>query len=110
MPYDDRDDDSLDDLDISLRRHGRGGGRDIPNYLTQAILVTLCCCLPLGIVAIINAAQVNGYLASGNYEAARQSSDEARKWSTIGLALGIAGWIIVVGLRVLVASRPGGRF
>jgi hypothetical protein len=100
MPYDDHDDDDLDDLDISMRRH-RGGGRDIPNYLTQAILLTLCCCPPLGIVAIVNAAQVNGYLANGNFEAARRSSDEARKWSTIGCVLGIVFWVFVCGLRFL---------
>src|SRR5438093_12052328 len=31
----------------------------VPNYLIQAILVTLCCCLPFGIPAIVYAAQVN---------------------------------------------------
>jgi hypothetical protein len=108
MAYNDRDDDNLDDLDISTGRGG--GGRDIPNYLTQSILVTLCCCLPLGIVAIINAAQVNGYIASGNYEAARQASDQAKKWSTIGAVLGIIGTVIWVVLQVLVESNRPGRF
>jgi len=54
MPRDDRD----DDLDISI---GRQEGREpeIPSYLTQAILVTLCCCQLFGIVAIVFAAQVS---------------------------------------------------
>ena len=34
----------------------------VPNYLVQSILVTLFCCLPFGIVAIVYAAQVNGKL------------------------------------------------
>ena len=34
----------------------------IPNYLVQAILVTIFCCLPFGIVSIVYAAQVNGKL------------------------------------------------
>ena len=38
----------------------------IPNYLVQAILVTLCCCLPFGIVAIVYAAQVNSKLDRGS--------------------------------------------
>jgi hypothetical protein len=97
MPYDDRDDDNLEDLDISIR--GRRG-RDIPNYLTQAILLTLCCCPPIGIVAIVNAAQVNGYLATENYEAARHASDQAKRWSTIGLVLGIVVWVFVIGLQI----------
>lgn len=110
MPYDDHDDDNIDDLDVSMRRRGGGGG-DIPNYLTQAILVTVCCCLPLGIVAIIHAAQVNGYIASGNYEAARQASDQAKKWSTIGAVVGIILTVIGVAIQILAeANRPGVRF
>jgi Interferon-induced transmembrane protein. len=37
----------------------------IQNYLVQSILVTLCCCMPAGIVAIIYAAQVNVSLYDG---------------------------------------------
>jgi len=37
----------------------------VPNYLVQAILCTICCCLPFGIVAIVYAAQVNGKVAGG---------------------------------------------
>jgi Interferon-induced transmembrane protein len=32
-------------------------GSNIPSYLPQAILSTICCCLPFGIVAIVYAAQ-----------------------------------------------------
>ena len=31
----------------------------IDNWLWQSIVVTICCCLPLGIVGIVFAAQVN---------------------------------------------------
>ena len=37
----------------------------VPNHLVWAILSTLFCCLPLGIVSIVFAAQVNGKLAAG---------------------------------------------
>ena len=57
-----------------------GGGGDVPNYLVQSILVTLCCCLPFGIVAIVSAAKVNGLLASGDYEGAVKASEDAKKW------------------------------
>jgi Interferon-induced transmembrane protein len=85
MAYDDRDDEIDDELDIRKPRH-RG---DVPSYLVQAILVTLCCCLPFGIVAIVHAAKVNGFLASGNYEQAVRASDEAKKWCAIALVLGL---------------------
>lgn len=52
----------------------------IPSYMTQAILVTLFCCMPFGIPAILNASKVSSSLASHNYEEARESSIKARKW------------------------------
>jgi len=51
---------------------------NIPTYLAQAILCTLFCCLPFGIVAIIQAAQVNGKLSAGDYAAAQKASAERR--------------------------------
>jgi len=41
----------------------------------QAILCTLFCCLPFGIVAIVFAAQVDGKLAAGDYNGAVYSSN-----------------------------------
>ena len=38
----------------------------VPNYLVQAILTTLFCCLPLGIVSIVFATQVNSKLSVGD--------------------------------------------
>ena len=38
----------------------------VPNNLVWAILSTLFCCLPAGIVSIVYAAQVNGKLAAGD--------------------------------------------
>ncbi len=61
----------------------------VENYLVWAILVTICCCLPFGIVAIVYAAQVNGYFQAGNYEAAVNASNNARTWCIIGLIAGI---------------------
>ncbi len=67
----------------------------IPNYLVQSILVTLCCCLPLGIVAIIFSTQVNQKLAAGDYAGAMEASRNAKKWSLIGLISGIVVNVIV---------------
>ena len=38
----------------------------IPNHLVEAILVTLCCCVPLGIPAIVYGAQVGPKVAAGD--------------------------------------------
>lgn len=68
-----------------------GGGSlpagSVPNYLVQAILLTICCCPPFGIVAIVYAAQVNGLLQSGDVAGAKQASASAKMWCWIALAL-----------------------
>ena len=64
------------------------------NNMLWAILSTLFCCLPLGIVAIINAAKVDGLYRSGDYSGAQEAADNAKKYALYGLVLGII-WIVV---------------
>ena len=60
----------------------------IENYLVPAILITLCCCQPAGIVAIVYAAQVNSKLAGGDIAGARESARLAKIWSWVGFGCG----------------------
>jgi len=64
-----------------------------------AILSTIFCCLPLGVVSIVFAAQVNSKYQVGDYAGAMDASRKAKTWalaSTLtGLILGIL-WLIVV--------------
>lgn len=73
----------------------------VPNYLVQAILATLCCCLPLGIVSIVFAAQVNGKLQAGDYAGAVQASKNAKLWAWIALGGGLLVGVIYVALVML---------
>lgn len=66
---------------------------NVPNYLAPAILTTLFCCLPFGIVSIVYAAQVNGKLAAGDRPGALQSSQTAKTWAWISFGFGIAFWL-----------------
>ena len=66
----------------------------MPNYLVQSILITLCCCMPAGIVAIIYAAQVNTKLAAGDFMGAQASARLAKIWSWVGFGAGILLGII----------------
>lgn len=70
----------------------RSGDPDVPNYLVQAILVTILCCLPFGIVAIVFAAQVNGRLAAGDIAGARRASANAKTWAWVSFGVG-AGFV-----------------
>ena len=73
----------------------------IPNYLVQSILVTLCCCLPAGIVAIVFAAQVDGKVALGDLETARRYSRQAYLWSWISFGSVFAIYAVVALLMFL---------
>lgn len=52
--------------------------------LVWAILCTVMCCLPLGIVAIIKATSVEKLWAEGRYEEAEKASKDAKKFALIG--------------------------
>ncbi len=75
------------------------------NWLVESILVTLFCCLPFGIVGIINAANVNSKYDAGDIEGALRASAEAGKWTKIGFWVGIA---VVVLYLALIALGVGG--
>jgi hypothetical protein len=69
------------------------------NWLVESILVTLFCCLPFGIVGIVNAAQVNSKYAAGDYAGAENASREAGKWVKIGFWVGL-GVVILYCIAV----------
>ena len=73
----------------------------IPNYLVQAILVTFFCCLPLGIVSIVFAAQVNTKAAAGDIQGALAASKQAKTFAWIAFGIGIAGIVIYGIIMVL---------
>src|SRR5215211_5694187 len=72
---------------------GTGTPASVPNYLVLAI-ISLFCCLPLGIAAVVFAARVNGQVQAGDIQGALDSSRKAKLLSYIGLGLGLA-WIII---------------
>lgn len=71
--------------------------QSVPNYLAHAILVTLFCCLPLGVVAIVYAAKVDGLVAAGDYAGAVAASESAKKWCWASF-LSIAALMLVYAL------------
>ncbi len=60
------------------------------NYLVESILVTIFCCLPLGIVF---ASQVNSKYDAGDYAGAASTSKQAKQFMLWGL---IAGVVVLV--------------
>jgi hypothetical protein len=66
-----------------------GPAERVPNYLVQSILVTVFCCLPFGIPAIVYSAQVNTKLQAGDVAGARESSRKAKMWGWISFGVGL---------------------
>lgn len=58
-------------------------------YLILSIISTLCCCIPLGIVAIIYSAKTSSLLAGGRQDEARKAAKTAKIWIIIAFAVGI---------------------
>lgn len=76
-------------------------------WLAESILATLCCCLPLGIVGIINATKVDSLYLSGDYEQALIHSNNARKWTLFAFFFAIGGWIVyllILGVFALLSN------
>lgn len=71
------------------------------NWLIESILVTIFCCLPLGIVGIIHATKVESLWNTGQHDAAIKSSQDAAKWVKIGFFVGLAVYILYGLLMVL---------
>jgi interferon-induced transmembrane protein len=80
---------------------GTGTPANIPNYLIPSILVTLFCCLPVGLVSIIYAAQVNSKIAAGDIQGAMAASKNAKTWMFVAVGLGLVAIIIAIVVNVL---------
>ena len=82
-----------------------GGAATVPNYLVPAIISVLCC-WPFAIPAIIFATQVNSKVAAGDIAGAQESSKKAKKFAMIGIIVGVVCWLafvlfyLIVGIAV----------
>lgn len=78
------------------------GGGPVPappdSNLVWAILTTVFCCAPLGIVSIVYAAQVSSKWTAGDYAGAVESADKAKRFAI---------WAAVVGVVVSVLTVVG---
>jgi Interferon-induced transmembrane protein len=71
-----------------------GGSAPVPNNLVIAI-ISVFCCWPLAIAAIIFATQVNSKVAAGDIAGAQESSKKAKMFSFIAIGVGIVCYLIV---------------
>ncbi len=77
------------------------------NYLVWAILSTVLCCIPFGIVAIVKSTKVDTLWNDGRYDEAVQSAQDAKKWAIIaaGSALAVSAiYMLIMIIAVLVET------
>jgi hypothetical protein len=77
-----------------------GAYRRIDDHLVEAILTTIFCCLPFGVVAIVYAAQVRSMVRMGDIQEAMRVSESARFWSSVSFWIGL----VTVGLSLLLGA------
>ncbi len=70
-------------------------------WLVESILITILCCLPFGIVGIVNAAKVNSLYDQGLYSESIRVSKNAKRWTKYGL---IAGIIYLIVLIIMIST------
>lgn len=88
--------------------YGPGAIGPAPNALPWAILVSLCCCNVLGLVAVIFAAQSGAKWHAGDYDGAREAHRQAMVFTWVGFVL---GFVPLLGYAVLMAiSVISGEF
>ena len=87
-----------------------GGSGTVPNYMVPAI-ISIFCCWPLAIPAIIFASQVNNKIAAGDTAGAEESSKKAKMFAFIAIGLGVLLWIclfifyFIIGIAAVSSSR-----
>jgi hypothetical protein len=88
--------------------YGPPVGPPPPNYLVWAILSTIFCCLPLGIVSIVFAAQVNSKWSTGDVAGAHDSSEKAKKFAIWSALVSVV--LVVLYILLIVVIGVGGGF
>lgn len=65
------------------------------SHLAGAIIVTLLCCWPFGIPAIVNASKVDQYWSMQKYDEAWEYSNKAKNWIIVSFILGLFAGVII---------------
>jgi hypothetical protein len=83
--------------------YGAPAGAKPDSYIIWAILSTLLCCLPLGIVSIVYATQVNSKYSAGDYHGAAAASVKAKQFAIYSAVAGL----LVVAIAFAVGPLAG---
>ena len=95
---------------IHINYGNNGNGTYVPstpkpsNFLVWAILSTIFCCLPFGIVSIVYASKVDGLWYAGKYVEAQNAASKARTWFWWSFGSTLFIWIVYIILICIGAA------
>lgn len=78
------------------------------NNLVWAIVSTILCCWPLGIVSIIKSTKVNSLWSQGDFAEAQKSADDAKKWAIYSAIGAAVFWVLYIVLSVVIGVSING--
>ena len=90
---------------------GGGGspGANVPGYLLPvSIVVTLFCCLPTGIAAIIFSVQARSKSQAGDYAGASRATRQANIWIIVSVVAGILAAVAYVVFFIILGVAGSG--
>lgn len=71
------------------RPYKKPEGKMPPTYLVWSVVMTLLCCMPAGIAAIVFSCQVSSKFYAGDMEGAERASRNAEIWIIVSFVLGV---------------------
>ena len=78
------------------------------NNMVWAILSTVLCCLPTGIVAIVKASKVDNLYMQGNYQGAVDAAKSAKTWAIVGAIISLICSILYIIFVVILGVVSNG--
>ncbi|KAG9465987.1 hypothetical protein GDO78_017386 [Eleutherodactylus coqui] len=86
---------------------GAGLGPTYDDYMCWSIVSLLCCCLPIGVAALIFSCKTQDANARQDLNSARSYSSTARTLNLIAVVLGVLSYIFI---SVFMFMRPKTRY
>jgi hypothetical protein len=73
------------------------------NNLAWAIVSTVLCCVPLGIVAVYFSSKVDRLWFSGDHVGAVDAADKAKKWAIAAIVVGVIFYTLYILFNIYIA-------
>lgn len=72
-------------------------------YLVWSVVMTVLCCLPAGIAAIIFSSQVSSRYYAGDLDGAKRASERAQVWIIVSFVLGVLANTLYLPILLIAA-------